>query len=159
MERSGKLPSSLIVALVMLITAILMLITAYSYSGGSGIFPRFIGWIFIALTMTECLVQLKAVMLLPATETKYLVPVADLFTDKVLKEIKGFLWIGLFLMLLYLTGFLITVPLYVFAFLRLSAEKSFKQCTIMAALAALSIYILFVVLLQYRLFQGLLFGA
>ena len=159
MEQSRNLQTSLIVALLILVIAISVLITAYSYSGGSGIFPRFIGWIFIGLTMTECLVQLRAIMSTPATEKNTIASNTHLLREKVLKEIKGFLWIGVFLVLLYLTGFLIGIPLYIFAFLRLVAEKSYKQCTIISAVATLSVYILFIELLQYRLFQGVLFGS
>jgi hypothetical protein len=46
-----------------------------------------------------------------------------------------------------------------FTFLRLSAGRSFKQCAIMSIAATVFVYVLFIQLLQYRLFQGMLFGA
>jgi hypothetical protein len=159
MEQSRNLQTSLIVALLILVIAISVLITAYSYRGGSGIFPRFIGWVFIGLTMTECLLQFKVLISTPAAQKNTLASNADLRKKKILKEIKGFLWIGVFIVLLYLTGFLVGIPLYIFAFLRLAAGKAYKQCMIISAVATISVYILFIELLQYRLFQGVLFGG
>ncbi len=159
MKQPRNIQTSLIVALLILMIAISVLVTAYGYSGGSGIFPRFIGWVFTGLAMAECLVQLKASMSTPATGQISTTSDTDLRRGKVRKEIKGFLWIGVFLVLLYLTGFLIGIPLYIFFFLRLAAGKSYKQCTTIAVVAIASVYILFIELLQYRLFQGTLFGG
>jgi hypothetical protein len=158
MERSGKNCTALVVAFLILIMAISVLVTAYGYSGGSGIFPRFIGWIFVGLTLIECLIQLKITMTSP-TAGNASIKSSVTVTGDVYKEIKGFLWICFFLASLYLTGFLIGIPLYIFAFSRLSAGRSFKQCTIMSLVATIFVYVLFIELLQYRLYQGIIFGA
>jgi len=156
MEQSSNNRISLVVAILLLIMAISVLHTAYDYRGGSGIFPRFIGWVFVGLTLTECLIQMKAL---------YLPSFSNASNDnllakgKILKELQGIFWIGFFLTCAYLTGFLIGIPLYIFAFLRFSAKITYKQCLIMSVVATLLIYILFIQLLQYRLFQGILFGA
>ena len=67
MEQSSNNRTSLAVAILLLIMAIAVLVTAYDFRGGSGIFPRFIGWIFVGLTFTECLIQLKVVLSLSAS--------------------------------------------------------------------------------------------
>jgi len=148
--------TGLIVALLILIIAIFALVTAYEYRGGSGIFPRFIGWIFVGLTFTECLVQIKSQMSSGMN---------NLFTisfnkpdDKVLKEIRGILWIGFVLVSLYLGGFLVGIPVYIFAFLRLSSGRSYKHSILLSAGATGFIYLLFIEILQYRLYQGLIFS-
>lgn len=147
--------SALIVALLILVMAVWLLIAAYDFSGGSGVFPRFIGWVFVGLTLIEVVVHLKALVSGPAGRTGYSASTNEI----VLKEIKGFLWIVFFLVAVYLTGFMIGIPLYIFAFLRLSAGRSFQQCAIMAVAATIFVYILFRELLEYRLYAGVLFGA
>jgi hypothetical protein len=156
MEQSSNNRISLVVAILLLIMAISVLITAYDFRGGSGIFPRFIGWIFVGLTLTECLIQLKAFFLPSFSNASNDNLLAK---NKILKELQGIFWIGFFLTSAYLMGFLIGIPLYIFAFLRFSAKRTYKQCLIMSVVATILIYILFIQLLQYRLFQGILFGA
>ncbi len=148
--------TALIVALLVLAFAISVLVTAYDYRGGSGIFPRFIGWIFIGLTLIECVVQLKS-MNNSGQESLFSFSFARP-DEKVIKELKGILWIGVVIVSLYLLGFLVGIPLYVFAFLRLSAGRSYKQSLLLSAGATGFIYLLFIELLQYRLYQGLIFS-
>ncbi len=148
--------TALIVALLVLAFAISVLVTAYDYRGGSGIFPRFIGWIFIGLTLIECVVQLKS-MNKSGQESLFSFSFARP-DEKVIKELKGILWIGVVIVSLYLLGFLVGIPLYVFAFLRLSAGRSYKQSLLLSAGATGFIYLLFIELLQYRLYQGLIFS-
>jgi hypothetical protein len=156
MEHPANHKTALIVALLVLAFAISVLVTAYEYRGGSGIFPRFIGWVFVGLTLIECIVQLKSL-----TSSGQGSLFAFSFTrpgEKVIKELKGILWIGFILITLYLGGFLAGIPVYVFAFLRLSAGRSYKQSLLLSAGATGFIYLLFIELLQYRLYQGLIFG-
>jgi len=149
--------SAFIVALLLLLMAVSVLYTAYSYSGGSGIFPRFIGWVFVGLVLLEIAVQLKGLFK----------PLAPISADSqapadnviVLKEIRGFLWIGLFLLVLYLVGFLISIPLYLFAFLRFSANRSLKESLIMSVSSTLFVYVLFIQVMEYRLYSGVLLGG
>ncbi|MGK0298898.1 MAG: hypothetical protein ACI9XC_002522 [Gammaproteobacteria bacterium] len=156
MEQSSNNRTSLAVAILLLIMSILVLVTAYDFRGGSGIFPRFIGWIFVGLTLLECLVQLKA-NISPSISTA--INDSTLVKSKIIKEFQGIFWLVFFLTLLYLTGFLIGIPLYIFTFLKLSAKRTYKQSIIMSATATILVYVLFIQLLQYRLFQGILFGA
>ncbi len=148
--------TGLIVALLILIIAVFALVTAYEYRGGSGIFPRFIGWVFVGLTFTECLIQLKSLM---ASGMNNLFTISfNKPDDKVLKEIRGILWIGFVLVSLYLGGFLVGIPIYIFAFLRLSSGRSYKHAILLSAGATGFIYLLFIEILQYRLYQGLIFS-
>jgi hypothetical protein len=141
------------VALLILLVAVAVLIIAQDYTGGSGVYPRFVGWIFVGLCLVELFIQVKALVSSPAVaatgESKTLV----------VKEMTGFLWLAYFLVVLLLTGFIIGVPIYMFTFLRWSAGRSYLKCTLMALGATLFIYILFMVILEYRLYPGLLFGG
>jgi hypothetical protein len=137
MEHPVNHKTALIVALLVLAFAISVLVTAYD-------------------SLIECIVQLKSL-----TSSGQGSLFAFSFTkpgEKVIKELKGILWIGFILITLYLGGFLAGIPVYVFAFLRLSAGRSYKQSLLLSAGATGFIYLLFIELLQYRLYQGLIFG-
>jgi len=153
--------AAFIVAVLILLMAVSVLIIAHGYSGGSGIFPRFIGWVFLGLISLEIGLQLN--VLVKRT------PQDDIRVDRddtsgngrtiVIKEIQGFLWIGFFLFILYLAGFLVSIPVYMFAFLRISAKRTVKECLIMSAGSTIFVYLIFIVLMDYRLYPGVLFGA
>jgi hypothetical protein len=159
-EAQASHKAAFIVAMVILLMAGAVLITAYGYSGGSGIFPRFIGWIFLGLVLLELAIQTIG-LLRPSIRCGAGKTDCQPGVDKavILKEIQGVLWIGLFLLALYLAGFLISIPLYMFAFLRFSAKRTLKECLIMSVGATLFVYVLFIELMDYRLYSGVLFGG
>lgn len=152
--------SMLIVALVYLAFAIAVLVTAYDYRGGSGLFPRFTGWLFVVLALMEVVVQARALRRPGAVAA-----VAGGELERagaeagVMHEARGFLWIIAFLALVYLAGFLVAIPVYMFTYLYLSARRKLWHSAVFAAGAILFIYILFIQLLEYRLYAGLLFGS
>lgn len=152
--------SMLVVALVYLAFAIGVLVTAYEYRGGSGLFPRFTGWLFVLLALMEVAVQARA-MLTPGAGAA--AAGGDLeragAEAGVMHEARGFLWVLAFLVLVYLTGFMIAIPVYMFTYLYLSAGRKLWHAAVFAAGATLFVYILFIQLLEYRLYAGLLFGA
>jgi len=153
--------TAFIVALLILFMAVSVLVTAYGYSGGSGIFPRFIGWVFLALILLELGLQVKGFVKPSTTSTEQIDATNMTGADRafVLKEIQGFLWIGFFLLLLYLGGFLISIPVYMFAFLRFSAKRSLRECLLMSIGSMVFVYLLFIQLMEYRLYSGILFGG
>lgn len=155
MENTVSNKVSLAVALLILLMSIALLVTAYDYRGGSGVFPRFIGWIFLVLTLAECVIQAKRLFSgkAPSADPE---SVNGLGPD-IKKELRGFFWIAFFLASLYIGGFLVGIPLYIFAFLRLSAGRSYRQCIIMSVSATVFVYVLFIQLLEYRLYHGLFF--
>jgi hypothetical protein len=161
MINAKQLKPGLIVATLLLIRSILVLVTAYTFSNASGLFPRFIGWIFVGLTSIEFFLQLKMQVVKTHGEDRERDAEQRAHGEKkdILKEIRGFTWLSLLLVLLYLFGFLISVPVYILAFLRIAAERPWKDSIIISASATLFVYLVFVVLLEYRLFAGIVFGA
>lgn len=148
------LNSGLIVAAVMVLCAISVLIAAYSYQGISGTFPQLVGWIFLGLALLELTVQVVAVMR-PPKERQAAVE-DEMAGVSVVKEFKAVGWLGGLLLALYLVGFLISTPLYVFAFLRFSGRLSLPMCAAVAAGATAFVFVVFVQLLEYKLFPGVL---
>ncbi len=160
MKRASTKLSGIITASLLALMAAGALITAYTYSRSSGLFPKFAGWIFLVLTLMEVVAELKPVIAArrltrPAAETE---SSAGRGFD-IRQEMKGFLWLVGLLGGIYLVGFLVAIPLYIFAFLSISAGRSLRDCALVSALATGAIYLLFVALLEYRLYSGILFGA
>jgi len=153
MDSFKRYQPDFFVALLVLIFAVTVLVTAYTYSGGSGVFPRFIGWIFLGLALLEFLTRVKAVIAYKPSN----LPGEYSSQEKrnVIKELRGFLWIGFLLLSLYLAGFMIGIPLYIFTFLRLSARRTLAKSATIAIAATAVIYGLFVRLLEYKLYQGI----
>ena len=146
---------ALAIALILAVLAIVALVTAYSYSRSSGLFPIFVGWIFLALTLVEVVVQLRA--LRQPTPSDVAEPAAEKID--VLSEFGGFLWLGLMLVVLHAAGFLIATPVFVFAFLRFAARRTVVQSVAIALLATAFVYVVFAWLLDYELYAGVLFGG
>lgn len=149
----------LIVAALMLLLAAAVLSMAYGFEGGSGLFPRFIGWIFVVLAASEFIVQIKALL---AQKQAGFSDDADLRQQSrtnLIKEMKGLLWLVVLLIGIYLVGIMITLPLYLFSFMRLSGNRSIQQSAIISICSTLFVYLLFVLLLDYKLYPGIIFGA
>lgn len=157
-EKAYRGPFGIFIALLLALIAGAALATAYTYGRASGFFPKFIGWIFISLVLIELLMQLKSFFVTERNITTDTTQSIDKRSN-VLREIKGFLWLGSLLTTLYLVGFLVTTPLYIFSFLRISAGKSIRECSIVTILGTAFVYVVFVLLLEYRLFAGTLFAA
>lgn len=58
----------------------------------------------------------------------------------------------------YLLGFLLAIPLYLFVSIAYLGQQSPRVALIVAALASLAIYLVFEVALSYQLFPGVLFS-
>lgn len=72
------------------------------------------------------------------------------------KQLFGFGWLGLLLLMIYLLGFMVTVVLYVFLFLRLHGRFSYLVSTSIAIGSVAFVYLIFRRLLEYSLFPGIL---
>lgn len=150
---------NLFVATVILVIAISVLMVAFGFHGGSGLFPRFIGWIFVLLAGADFLLQMKRFVNLRkkgVITTSHDNPEAN---ANLIKEIKGILWVSVLLVGIYLAGFLITLPVYLFSFMRFSGHRSIQQSAIISVGSTAFVYVLFVLLLDYKLYPGILFGA
>ncbi|MDH3532801.1 MAG: tripartite tricarboxylate transporter TctB family protein [Gammaproteobacteria bacterium] len=154
--RTG--PTAFAVALLLAGLAIAMLVAAYSYSRSSGLFPIFVGWIFLALTVLEIVVQLRALRPAGGQAVGEGGAAATASIDA-LREFGGFFWLGSMLLLLYGTGFLLATPVFMFAFLRFAARRTVVQSIAIALLATAFVYVVFAWLLDYELYPGVLFGG
>jgi hypothetical protein len=142
------------IGLMLSAAAVLLLVSAYSYSRASGIFPIFVGWIFLSLALVELVLQVRALQ-----RQKKTMAADDPMLPATRRDILGGVWLCALVGLLFAVGFLIATPVYVFSFLWLDAKRGFYQSLIFAALATAFIYVIFVFLLKYKLYPGLLFAG
>lgn len=160
MRRWTSRWSGPLAALVLSCLAGIALVTAYGYSRSSGLFPIFIGWVFLGLALIELGLRLRDFARgdagLPADPTTGLEAVD---TGGVWQDVTGFAWVCLFLLGVYLVGFLVATPLFMLGFLILRARRGPGYAAAAAIAAVAVVYVVFVVLLDYRLYAGLLFGA
>lgn len=139
------------VPLALLVAAITLLVLSQDFGRSSGMFPRFIGWIFVALAAADLLVQLRHWLgeRLPAPTER----------SVIIKQIQAVAWLLGLLLLVALVGFLLAIPLYILTYLRVRAEQSLLQAAAIAIGILLFVLVIFVWLLDYDLYAGWLFSA
>jgi hypothetical protein len=71
------------------------------------------------------------------------------------KQLSGIAWLGVLLAMIFVLGFMITVPLFVFLFLRLHGKITWLLSVALAIGAVLFVEIIFRRLLDYTLYPGL----
>ncbi|AFP30302.1 tripartite tricarboxylate transporter TctB family protein [Marinobacter sp. BSs20148] len=148
--KTIRLPFSagIIPALLLLGLAVGGWLIALEWERSSGMFPRFLGVIFIGLAALELGIHVfKSVF--GKAET-----VVDL--EELRKQLWGFGWLSLLLLMIYLLGFMVTVVLYVFLFLRFHGRFSYLLSTAIAVGSVAFVYLIFRRLLEYSLFPGIL---
>lgn len=145
--------ADLVIAVALFSIAAVATWTAYTYTRSSGLFPIFTGWLFLALAALEIVVQVRSLRrsARDAAERS--------MRRGMLVELGGPIWLGFLLLVIYLAGFLVAIPVFLFLFLYIAAERSASRSAVFAILATALIYVVFAVILDYRLFAGVLFGA
>lgn len=148
----------LIVAALMLTIAVTVLVMAFDFEGGSGLFPRLIGWIFVGLTSAELILQIQRFRRSLGSQSADDASAKAEARTLLHKELAGMSWLGAIVLGIYLVGFEVTVPVFLFSFIRTGGNSLKKTAAITICLSAV-LYLLFVVLLGHKLYTGILFGA
>ena len=147
-------PRDVAIALTLSLLATALLVSAYSYSRASGIFPIFIGWIFLMLAVLELVILARALY-----RQKQIKVSVDGASPSLTRDVHGLLWLCAVVGLLFAVGFVVATPLYLFVFLWRDAKRSIRQSLAFATLATAFIYVVFVWLLGYHLYPGLLLAG
>lgn len=148
---------ALLIAAVLALLAIVTLNTAYSYGRLSGLFPQFVGWVFVGLTLIEVAGRFRDLMSRGVATPHVIEPTSG--HAGVLREFGGVLWLGIFVTGIYVAGFVVAIPVFTFAFLRIAAGRPTIQCAGFAIAVTVLIHTVFAWLLAYRLYPGVFFGA
>ncbi|MEX1216450.1 tripartite tricarboxylate transporter TctB family protein [Saccharospirillum sp.] len=139
---------TVLISVALLALAIILLVLSQEFGRSSGMFPRFIGWVFVALAAADVLVQLGRwyqQSLPEATETSTTV-----------KQLKAMGWLFGLVVFLFVFGFLITIPLYIFVFLTWRSGHDRAKSAAISLGALFFVWIIFVWLLDYELYVGLI---
>ena len=73
------------------------------------------------------------------------------------RELAAILFVAGGVATIYLAGFLVAIPLYLFASIAFLGRQPIRAAAIVAVIATLIVYVVFEVLLAYELYPGLLF--
>lgn len=139
---------TVLISFLMLVLAITLLYLSQGFGRSSGMFPRFIGWVFVVLTAADVIVQVVAWY-----QRNLPVPTATAIT---IKQLKAMGWLLGLVVALSIFGFLITIPAYIFTFLTWRAGQEKRRSAIIAIGALVFVWVIFVWLLDYELYAGLL---
>ncbi|MFQ5981751.1 MAG: tripartite tricarboxylate transporter TctB family protein [Woeseiaceae bacterium] len=74
------------------------------------------------------------------------------------RELKAIGYVAAVVAGIYVFGFLLTIPVYLFTSIAYLGKQPLRTALIVATVASLAIFLLFEVLLAYRLYPGLLFA-
>ena len=148
-------------AFVLFIIAVIYLVTGYGYTPQVRAFPVSVGWAAIVLVLLDITARTHTAA--GETLTRWFNPAALPKNEEArpqyarAKEISAVLWAAGFAALIVLGGFLVAVPVYVFASMRLRGKRPLWFCLVIGAAATLFIWALFTQLLQIELYPGMLF--
>jgi hypothetical protein len=150
-------------ALVLWLLTAGYLATAYGYSAESRVVPVLVAWSMLVLLLLDLASRTQTP--LGQTLTQWFNPAAAQAESTgsghavISKQLAAVLWLAGFTTLLLLIGVLYAVPLYVFASIRLRGRRSYLASLVVAAGMALTVWLLFGVLLRLQFYPGLLFGG
>ena len=152
-------------ALVMLAFAVVFLLWTLTLPARAAAMPTLVAWLAIALTLIDVVAQTETtvgrvvrrfVSAEKVIEWKAQGDGEDATWGRVVLSV---LWVVGYLAGVYLVGFLLTTPLYVFLYMLLHGGKSFRAAAINAAVTTFLIWLTFEIAFKYPLYPGILFGG
>lgn len=155
--------SRYVAPVLLLLFAVGFLLLAYSYEGRTRQVPVLIGWILLAL----CALDVVAVSATRAGEAvKAFFAGAIVANDggelagyPVGKVILAILWPSAFVALVVVVGFVVAIPIYVFLFVAIQGRGGIGRAALASIITTVCIYVLFEKLLDYEIYQGMLFAS
>jgi hypothetical protein len=149
---------------VMLALGIGFLLWARTYSGTAGAMPVLVAWGTIVLSLIDIVSQFETPL---GRRVRRLVTADKIVEWKMEGDEEAALrrillsvaWLVGYLVGLFLVGFLIATPVYIFFYMVIHGGRSVRDSALTAAGTTFMIWLTFVVLFKYPLYQGLLFGA
>jgi hypothetical protein len=163
--RADSQPSlaAYLVPVSILVLAVGFLLSAYGYEGRTRQVPVLIGWILVAL----CLLDVVA-----ASGTRAGKAVRAFFTGTIVGERNDELWdypVGrvlvamawptAFLVVVVLIGLVAAIPVFVFLFVLIQGRSNVRRALLASAVTTGCIYALFEQVLNYKMYQGVLFAG
>ena len=146
--------------ILILICAIAYVITATRYGPQARLMPLIVGIPAIILSIIQLIFDMTGWEMKKA-ETKTKLDIPD--EHSILGKASGaqtfavFVSLTVFFGLIYLVGFMVAIPIFLFAFLIVIAKKKILRSFIFSAAMTSVIYVLFIKVLQAQLYKGIFF--
>ena len=163
MRADGQSSLSTYVAPVLvLVFTVGFLLLAYTYEGRTRQVPVLVGWILLVLCVLD---------VIAASATRAGGAVKAFFTGALVgdgnvemmgypigKVILAMLWPATFVALIVVIGFIAAIPIYVFLFVAIQGRSGIRRAVLTSIITTGCIYVLFEQLLNYEIYQGILFA-
>jgi len=146
--------------LLLLAIVLLMALSGFRYSGGSKILPLVSG-VFSALLMGFMVLMSfspKVTAWYQKFEKKDIFSAEPMTDQEKKRERSVVFWFVGCTAAIYLFGFMVGIPLFIFLFLKLWAKESWTLSIGLALAVSIVVYVAFVYLLRVPLHSGLLFA-
>ncbi len=158
MNVRRALPSTLV-----LLLAAGFLAWSHAYDGRGHVVPALIGWTAVALSLLDLVAHTKS----RAGRVLHGIlsgrPLDSSSGDEAeapaLSPAVACLWTAGFVGLVAVVGFIVAVPVYTLAFMRLQGRMPWRRSVLTAAAVAVVVWLVFERLLRYRVFEGWVFGG
>jgi hypothetical protein len=152
-------------ALVVLAGAFVFLLWAQTVPVRAAAMPTLVAWLAIVLALIDVVAQTETAV---GRAVRRFVSAEKVIEWKAQGDGEDATWGRVFLSVLwvigylggvYLVGFLLTTPLYVFLYMFLHGGKSLRIAGIMAIATTVLIWLTFEIAFNYPLYPGILFGG
>jgi len=152
-------------ALVMFAFAVVFLLWTQTIPARATAMPTLVAWLAIVLASIDVVAQTETaigrvvrrfVSAEKVIEWKAQGDGEDATWGRVLLSV---LWVVAYLAGVYLVGFLLATPLYVFLYMLLHGGKSLRAAAATAAVTTFLIWLTFEIAFKYPLYPGILFGG
>lgn len=160
---TGWTPVRLIVPGIVLAAAIGYLIWAYAVEARARDFPVMVGWVFVLLALVDVAAHSNSAL------GRYLAAVlsgrpldaspAEDSDHAPGNPIVAILWVAGFVGLSWIAGFLVSIPIYVFLFMRLQGRHGSAASLLAAAAMVGVVWGGFELLLRYDVYRGVFFDT
>lgn len=151
-------------SLIVLAIGVVFLLWAFTYERSAAEVPILVAWLTIVLALIDAAsyteTKLGRIIRRFVTAQRIIEWKAEGDEEAATSRISSAIfWILAYVGGVFLIGFLLMTPIYVFLYMKLHGGKSLLASATTAALTAIAIYVSFEILFEYPLYSGVLFGA
>lgn len=151
-------------AVLVLVLSIGFLIWAKTYSPTPGAVPVLVAWGTIVLSLIDIVSQFQTPF---GRWVRRLITADKIVEWKMEGDEDAFgsrialslAWLSGYLAALFLVGFIIATPIYIFGYMVIHGRRSVRDSVLASAATTLTIWLVFVKLFRYPLYGGLLFDG
>ena len=161
MTRKAKTPQNTTgigpVVVIFCVTVIYIVTGYMTLDEDSRHVPILTGYVTIFLLLLETLKRYMPGLFGIEPETKKTVD-EEAVDVSISRELTGLLYVAGLALTVFLFGFFIAIPVYLFVAITVLGKQPVKTATIVTITASIIIYLVFELLLEMRMYQGLLFS-